>query len=48
MTSGMTMRRMEAAKVYDVPPWVIGARSRPCFADLRWRLRRVAPWLVWR
>lgn len=39
--------REEVARVFDVPPWLLGG-SCPRLARLRWRLRRVLPRLVWR
>jgi hypothetical protein len=38
----------EAARFYDVPPWLVATDlPPPSFARLRWRLRRVWPRLVW-
>jgi hypothetical protein len=36
-----------AARLYDVPPWIISDIPRPRFAKLRWRLRHIFPRLVW-
>lgn len=37
----------DVARLFDVPPWVVGLYPRPRLARLRWRLRRVWPGLVW-
>jgi hypothetical protein len=35
--------RADICHAFDVPPWIVGVASRPRFARLRWRLRRVWP-----
>ena len=39
---------VKVARMFDVPPWIVGIRPAPRFARLRWRLRRAWPGGVWR